>query len=135
MIFIALTYQGVPMKLFVILIISAVSQLAVAADVVCGITETIQQKTTQTVVNLLKSEDPHGSMESFKLSQHSEFSGFVALSKGFTVINLVNNETGIATSTLSESQGKFYARLQILHNISEAGEDSIAIECRQSETK
>lgn len=122
------------MKLITILLVSALSQLAVAADVVCGITETVQQQTTQTVVNLLKSEDPHGSMEYFKLAKHSEFSGFVALSKGFTVINLVNNETGIVTSTLSETQGKFFARLQILQNISETGEDSITIECRQSES-
>ena len=86
------------MKFIIILLVSAVAQSAVAADVVCSITETIQQQTTQAVVNLVKSEDPHGSMEFFKLTQHSEFSGFVALSKGFTVINLVNNETGIVTS-------------------------------------
>ncbi len=122
------------MKFIIILLVSAVAQSAVAADVVCSITETIQQQTTQAVVNLVKSEDPHGSMEFFKLTQHSEFSGFVALSKGFTVINLVNNETGIVTSTLSESQGKLFARLQVLQNISETGKDSITIECRQSES-
>ena len=121
------------MKFIVILLAAILSQYAFAADVVCSITETIKEQTTQAVVNLIKSEDPHGSMEFFNLTQHSEFSGFVALSKGFTIINLVNNETGIVTSTLSESQGKLFARLQVLQNISETGEDSITIECRQSE--
>lgn len=75
-------------------------------------------------------DDPHGSIHMFNLQNFTSYTGMVALTKGFTIIHLYDETTGIATTAQSESEGKRYARLQvILKTESYNSTDAVIIEC------
>lgn len=100
-----------------------------ANEINCLLEETLNNEVSAQTVTLPESSDPHGALSNFTLSKFKNYEGFVALSNGFTVINLVNSETGVATSVQSKSATENYVRLQMLINLSEGSLDMIVIQC------
>ncbi len=121
------TKRGVIMKYFFLILISLFTQVSFA--ITCQVNEIFNSSSSQQSIELLSTDNPHGSVIPFKLNLYTNLDGFVALSNGFIVINLVDQTTGFAFSTQSQSQEKSFARLQLMMDISDAGTKAIVIEC------
>jgi hypothetical protein len=103
---------------------------AKAADLNCVLQEDLKGQTSMQTVVIPASDDPHGAISNFNLTKYPDYSGFTALSKGFIVINLVNNNTGVGTSVQSKaSNDNPFARLQLILGVNDGNIDEIVIQC------
>jgi len=101
---------------------------AFANEITCKLEEDFQGQTTVSQLTLPESSDPHDAMAPFQLVNFPEYSGFVALSNGFTVINLVNEKTDVGTSVQSKGQDNF-VRLQLVVGSDNESINEIVIQC------
>lgn len=118
------------MKFLVLSLVSFFSfSAAMATQINCILEETSKGEVTAQSLALPESTDPHGAISNFTLTKYPEYEGFVALSNGFTVINLVNSVSGVGTSTQSKSATDNFVRLQLVVGVSENAIDTIVIQC------
>lgn len=103
--------------------------VAKASEINCVLQEELNGETSTQSVALPATDDPHGALSQFQLIKYPDYSGFVALSKGFTVINLVNNKTDVGISSQSKAAGDSFARLQVILGFHDSIFDMIVIQC------
>lgn len=99
------------------------------AEMSCIVSEISPEETLEQTVAVAIPDNPHGAIVPLTFKKYTQFEGFVALSNGFTVINLVDQKTGYALSSQSETQGEKWARLQFLMEITDVGTKAIVVEC------
>ncbi|MBC7466442.1 MAG: hypothetical protein H7256_10660 [Bdellovibrio sp.] len=118
------------MKFLILTVVSFLSSnSAMSAETNCVLEETLHGEISAQSLALPESTDPHGAISNFTLIKHPDYEGFVALSNGFTVINLVNSTTGIGTSTQSKSATDNFVRLQLVVGVNDGSIDTIVIQC------
>lgn len=116
-------------KMFLIFSLIAFNKAFAANGLICDIEENLNNNIVLQTLEIPASEDPHGAIFNYNLKTFTQYSGFVALSKGVTVIHIIDNVTGVATSTQSSSARENFARLQIMFGLNELDNKSIVIQC------
>lgn len=120
-------------NLMLFLATSLLVSWASAAEVQCKLTEYAEGQTSVQNLTLLPTEEAHGSVQFFTLSQISEVSGFVAFSKGFIVINLVHEPSGIVTSSQNDMSGMGVAHAQIILPDPSLTPRAVEVHCKMAE--
>jgi len=114
-------------NLFIFFSFVFVAGQAFAGDLACVVQELENGESQAHELVVPESNDPHGSMQYFKMQKYTDYSGFVAIVKGITVIHLYHKASGQAFTSHSESGGTRYARLQVL--LPGPGSSAIVVDC------
>lgn len=117
------------MKYLILSSLISISALSYAGELKCVLEENLNGELSAQAVVIPASDDPHGAISSFTLTKYPDYQGFVALSNGFTVNNLVNTKTDIGISTQSKSAADSFARLQVILGSNNGVIDTIVIQC------
>jgi hypothetical protein len=117
------------MRKFVIFLLLTflLKRVAQASDLRCFVQEIENGQTFVQELTVPETKNPHHSMQFFKMQKFSDYSGFIAIVNGITVIHLYNEVTGQAFTSHNEAGGTRYSRLQLLPG--GEGNPAIIIEC------
>ncbi len=106
------------------------SSIAFAQNINCTVSEFFEgQNLEQTLQVTANPQDSHGAMKFFKLKKFTQYEGFVALIKGFAVINVQTPDGSMMfTSHGNVVQGEF-ASLQLLFPSLDSHPVGILVQC------